>query len=154
MNTGESHGWPADRPGASGRGAKAGPARQVQHSGPREVEFEEVLAWRPSDSSVVDRKTWRSDLALRLATGVVVAGTVAAVALGAANHTPTPAGEGSGNRPATTRQETPGLTRSNLSPSCLVDWPNQRHVPCPVSLPKVSESGPDCYHPNRVCSPQ
>jgi hypothetical protein len=153
MNTGDSHGRPADGPGASGRGAKANPANEVRHAGPREVESEEVLARGPGDDRVVDRKGWRSDLALRLATGVVAAGAVAFVALGAGNA-PFPAGDTAGARPTTVRQETRGLVGPNLLPSCLVDWPNQQHVPCPLSLPKVSESELDCYYPNRVCARQ
>ena len=154
MNAGESHDWPADRPGAGGRGAKTSRAHQNQQTGPAEVEFEEVLAWGSGDESADARTTWRSDLAVRLATGVAVACAVAALALGAANHTPSPASDGSGNRPVITGQETPVLTRSSRSPSCLVDWPDQRHVPCPVSLPKASESGPDCHHPNPLYVPR
>jgi hypothetical protein len=154
MNRGESHGWPADRPGVSGQSAGAGPAPQVRHSGTREVEFEEVLAWRPGDDRVVDRKAWSSDLVLRLATGVAAAGAVAFVALGAANHAPSHTGDTVGVRPTAVRQETRGLVGPNLLPSCLVDWPNQQHVPCPLSLPKASESELDCYHPNRVCAPR
>jgi hypothetical protein len=69
MNKGGTHGRPADRTGASGRGAEANPAHEVQHTGPREAEFEDVLAWGPGDDRVVDHKAWRSDLALRLGRG-------------------------------------------------------------------------------------
>jgi hypothetical protein len=151
MNTGDSHGRPADGPGASGRGANANPASEVRRTGPREVEFEEVLAWGPGDDRVADRKAWRSDLALRLAAGVAAAGVVAFVALGAGNHAPFPAGDTVGVRPTAVRQETDGLVGPNLLPSCLVDWPNQQHVPCPLSLPKFPESELDCYYSNRVC---
>jgi hypothetical protein len=154
VNTGESRDRPADRPGTSGRGAKAGPEPGVQRTGPREVEFEEVLAWGSGDDSVPDRKTWRPDLALRLATGVGAVVAVAAVALGAANHSPWPVSDDGGARPAATEEETGGILGPNRQPSCLVDWPNKQHVPCPLSLPKVAESEPDRYHPNPLYVPR
>jgi hypothetical protein len=154
MSTGGSYGSPASRSGASGRGAKAGAAPEVQWTRPREVEFEEVLAWGPDDDSVSDRKTWRSDLALRLATGVGAVVAVATVALGAADHSPWPASDAGGARPAATEEETRGLLGPNRQPSCLVNWPNKQHVPCPLSLPKVAESEPDWYHPNPLYVPR
>jgi hypothetical protein len=154
MNAGESDRWPTDRPGTSGRGAKAGPATVDQRTGPYEVDFEEVLAWGPDGERVVERRTRRSDLALRLATGLAAAAAVAVVALGASKHTPSPASDTDRVRPATTEQETPELTDPSRPPSCMVDWPNQQHVPCPLSLPKAPESEPACYRPNRVCLPR
>ena len=153
MNTGDSHDWPAHRPGATGQGAKAGRVRQVGHTGPREVEFEEVLAWGSGDERAVDRKAWRSDFALRLATGVAAAGAVVFVALGAANQTSSPAGDTVGVRPAGVGPATQGLVGRNLLPSCLVEWPDQRRVSCPLSPPKASSSELDCYYPNQVCPP-
>jgi hypothetical protein len=150
MDAGESHGWPADGPGASGRGAKANPANEVRHTGPREVESEDVLAWGPGDDRVVARSSWRSDLVLRLATGVAAAVAVALVVLGTANRTPSPPSETGGAGPAAGSRETPGPSGQSRPPSCLVDWPNQHHVPCPLSLPKAAEGEPDCYHPNRA----
>jgi len=150
MNAGESDRWPADRTGSSGRGANAGLVPQVPHTGPLEVELEEVLAWGSGDDSVVTRKTWSSDLTLRLATSVAVAAVVALAALGAANHTPSPASDTDRAHPVATDHATPGPTNPNRPPSCLVDWPNHQHVPCPMSLPKVLESEPDCCRLDRV----
>jgi hypothetical protein len=152
MNKGGTHGRPADRTGASGRGAEANPAHEVQHTGPREAEFEDVLAWGPGDDRVVDHKAWRSDLALRLATGVAAAGALALVAMGAANHGSPPASDSTGVRHPAVTQETRGLMGPNLLPSCLVEWPDHRHASCPPPQPKASRSEPDCYYPNRVCA--
>jgi hypothetical protein len=152
MNKGDTHGRPADRTGASGRGAEANPAHEVEHTCPREVEFEYVLAWGPGDDRVVDRSARRSDLALRLATGVVAAGALALVAMGAANHGSPPASDSTGVRHPAVTQETRGLMGPNLLPSCLVEWPDHRHVSCPPSQPKPSRGEPDCYYPNRVCA--
>jgi hypothetical protein len=153
MSTGDTHGLPADRPGASGLGAKVAPAPPVQHTGPREVEFEEVLAWGSGDGRVVDRRAWKSDFVLRLATGVAAAGAVVFVALGAANQTSSPAGDTAGVRHAGVGPETQGLMGRTLLPSCLVAWPDQRHLSCPLSLPKALSSELDCYYPNQVCPP-
>ena len=101
------------------------------------------------DGRLLSRR-WRAVAA----TGVAAAGVIAFVALGAGNHAPFPAGDTAGVRPTAVRQETRGLVGPNLLPSCLVDWPNQQHVPCPLSLPKVAESELDCYYPNRVCARQ
>jgi hypothetical protein len=152
MSRGDTHGRPAGRTGASGRGAEANPAREIQHTGPRGVEFEDVLAWGLGDDRVVDRSSRRSDLALRIATGVAAAGALALVAMGAANHGSPPASDSTGVRHPAVTQETRGLMGPNLLRSCLVEWPDHRHVSCPPSQPKASRSEPDCYHPNRVCA--
>jgi hypothetical protein len=102
---------------------------------PNDNDIDNVLAWGPREDPAVHHRGRAWDLTLRIVTGLAVASVVVFVAIGGANHPPSPANDSPGADP-TAGQSTRSLIGPVPQPSCLEVWPDHRHLPCPWPLAK------------------
>lgn len=141
-------GLPADLTAFTGRARRGRASRFGADAKAGQAEVEEILAWGPDEDQVVSHRAGRADFVLRALTALAAAASVVFVAIGLGDDRPQRANETIVGRPITPVPEAGTQIGPSLPPSCLVDWPDQRHLPCPQQVPNPSGSAEDnCLHP-------
>lgn len=140
-------GLPAELTAPTGRASTGRGSPFRAHTMPNQAEAEEILVWGPDEDPVVNRREGRSDFVPRALTALAAGASVVLVAMGLVDYGPRHASETAGGQPTTPAHVVATQFGPNLLPSCLADWPDQRHLACPPLVPKGSGGAEgNCLH--------